>query len=390
MLSANYQDSLRVSTHLLSSYHTPLGVIADSDSGESAADIKRRVDLLALVGRDTDLRKKANTRGGEYAGPCPFCGGKDRFLVQPERGVWHCRHCCADGRWPDAIEYVRRRDGVTFTEAVARLGNSATVGRFSRPVNGATVTPLTAEPSSTWRAAGTALMERAEAALWGEAGRKARVWLHERGLSKATLKVWRLGFIPEDGYDAPEAWGFDPAERRRVLVPAGIVIPWFHEGRLWQLKVRRRSGCDPKYLSVAGGHPLAYGLHTLKGHRIALACEGEFDAMLAHQEAGALMGVFSLGSCEASLDARAVPYLLPLVRVLVSFDNDEPGQRGAAKLAARSERMRIVTVPRGHNDITDYWRQGGDVVGWLCEEAGTHWPEPFVPVPPGERVRRVL
>ena len=43
----------------------------------------RQVDLLALIGRDVQLRRVASTNGGEWAGPCPFCGGHDRFRVWP-------------------------------------------------------------------------------------------------------------------------------------------------------------------------------------------------------------------------------------------------------------------------------------------------------------------
>src|SRR5438094_9406605 len=82
--------------------------------------IKQRTDLLGLIGADTWLKKVASTRGGEFAGPCPFCGGRDRFRVQPERGLWWCRGCGGE-RWEDAIAYVMRRDGVGFPEACARL-----------------------------------------------------------------------------------------------------------------------------------------------------------------------------------------------------------------------------------------------------------------------------
>ena len=39
------------------------------------------VDLLSVIGSATTLKKVAATDGGEYAGPCPFCGGDDRFRV---------------------------------------------------------------------------------------------------------------------------------------------------------------------------------------------------------------------------------------------------------------------------------------------------------------------
>jgi hypothetical protein len=55
--------------------------------------VKQSVDLLALVGRVVALKRMASTNGGEYAGPCPFCGGTDRFHVWPagDPPGWWCR-----------------------------------------------------------------------------------------------------------------------------------------------------------------------------------------------------------------------------------------------------------------------------------------------------------
>ncbi len=135
----------------------------------------------------------------------------------------------------------------------------------------------------------------------------------------------------------------------------------------------------PKYLSVTGGHPVLFGGHTLERHRIAVLTEGEFDCLLAWQEAGTLMGAITLGSCSKGLDTRLVRVLAPLVRILVAYDADADGQRGAARLTGLSARMRRIQVPGEANDITDYAQQGGDVVAWLAEEAGRHWPLPFEP-----------
>ena len=46
-----------------------------------ATRVKEKIDLLAIIQQDTQLKKVANTNGSEYAGPCPFCGGQDRFRV---------------------------------------------------------------------------------------------------------------------------------------------------------------------------------------------------------------------------------------------------------------------------------------------------------------------
>lgn len=86
--------------------------------------LKEHADLLALLSGHTQLRKKASTDGGEFAGPCPFCGGRDRFRVWPAEGRWWCRWCERKG---DAIALVQQLHGVGFLAACDHLG---------RPSNG--------------------------------------------------------------------------------------------------------------------------------------------------------------------------------------------------------------------------------------------------------------
>ena len=79
---------------------------------ERAEAIKRNTSLLWVARGNTRLRKVAEVagRGPEYAGPCPRCGGKDRFRVQSEAGRWFCRQCHPE--WGDVIEYVEWLRGV--------------------------------------------------------------------------------------------------------------------------------------------------------------------------------------------------------------------------------------------------------------------------------------
>ena len=78
------------------------GIVADPQAGGRPAvvmttmarpaidtwAVKQRTDLLGLIGADTRLKKVASTADREYAGPGPFCGGRDRFQVQPAKGRW--------------------------------------------------------------------------------------------------------------------------------------------------------------------------------------------------------------------------------------------------------------------------------------------------------------
>ena len=122
------------------------------------SDLKRSVDLLVLASRDTHLKKVSGTRGGEFAGPCRKCGGRDRFRIQPEQGLWFCRNCT--GRWQDAIAYVQWRDGVTFAEACRILGapeagpTPTAPPKKPKPTIPTVPTPASdPEPTSAWRTA---------------------------------------------------------------------------------------------------------------------------------------------------------------------------------------------------------------------------------------------
>jgi phage/plasmid primase-like uncharacterized protein len=56
--------------------------------------------------------------GAELIGPCPACGGKDRFAVNFAKQLWHCRKCDVGG---DIVQLIRHLDGVGFADAVEKL-----------------------------------------------------------------------------------------------------------------------------------------------------------------------------------------------------------------------------------------------------------------------------
>ena len=66
-------------------------------------------------------------RGPERTGPCPVCGGKDRFSINVQKQVWNCRGCAQGGG--DAISLVRHLDGLDFRGAVALLAGSTPTER---------------------------------------------------------------------------------------------------------------------------------------------------------------------------------------------------------------------------------------------------------------------
>lgn len=51
----------------------------------------------------------------ERSGPCPNCGGEDRFNLNTVKGLWFCRQCKDDGG--DVIDLVRLVEGCDFVRA---------------------------------------------------------------------------------------------------------------------------------------------------------------------------------------------------------------------------------------------------------------------------------
>lgn len=316
-------------------------------------EVNRAVDLLTEIGHDTTLKRVAATNGGEYAGPCPFCGGDDRFRVWPALtpARWWCRVC---GRSGDAIAYLTARDGLTFRQVCQRVGQhkrKPLVGQHKHKprVSGD-------PPPADWQAAALALLGECEAALWADQGRRALDWLrNERKLSDDTIRAWRLGYCPADG------------QQHGLYCDRGIVIPWLDtQGRLWKLSVRRPAG-RPKYRAVRGSTSAGalFGADKLTGRPDLFVVEGEFDTILLWQAVNDVADVLTLGSESARLADRWLPALLAVRRFWICTDADAAGERAARHwLAATGERGQRVYPPAGEKDVTDAARAGADLRRW--------------------------
>lgn len=306
--------------------------------------------LLNLIGADVPLRKVANTYGGEYAGPCPFCGGTDRFRVWPNEGesgrykcMGHQEGRAGCGRSGDAIQYLRDHDGLSYREACARLGLEPRQTYHFRPEwptgRSARYTPLPAHaaseplapPNSDWQEAAWQFVFVSISHLHAPEGAEALRWLQRRGLNPETISHNGLGYNPVDRSDERTIWGLRPETRRdgtvkRVWLPKGIVIPWAIHGQLWRVNIRRLED-DPKYIGPAGWRDALYHADLLEVNRPAVLVEGELDALTVQQAAGDLAVAVATGS---TAGARKVKWLARLALasvVLVAFDADAAGEK---------------------------------------------------------------
>lgn len=93
--------------------------------------INHQHDIRSLAANYTTLTGNRESQ----CGPCPRCGGKDRFVVYENRFL--CRNCHPD--YGDAIDFARWIDDIDFKEAVGRLDSTAiqppTNGKGKKPKN---------------------------------------------------------------------------------------------------------------------------------------------------------------------------------------------------------------------------------------------------------------
>jgi hypothetical protein len=87
---------------------------------DEAIDRARQSDIVEVARRYVANLKRV--AANEWVGPCPVCGGKDRFAVNTRKQVFNCRGCGAKG---GVIKLVMHGGGLTFPEAITTLSGKA-------------------------------------------------------------------------------------------------------------------------------------------------------------------------------------------------------------------------------------------------------------------------
>ena len=337
-----------------------------------------------LASKKVNLKKVASTHGGEWAGPCPACGGNDRFRVWPNtnqgKGSYWCRSCDKSG---DNIQFLIEFEGMDFKAACEYLDiEFTTKHRMDRQPQAASqkqpFQPATHQsPAELWQ-------EKAEKFIaWAqlELGKNPDVmqWLSDRGINQEAAAAARLGWNPgENGKDIfrpRPAWGLPELKKengkpRMLWIPQGLVIPYIINGMIQRIRIRRPEG-EPRYYVVPGSS-MAIMIIGIE-RRAFVIVESELDA-IACAAATDLAGAVALGTLQGKPDAAAYAVLKDAVQILNALDY---GDTGGGKIAAERafqwwienfpDKCDRWPVPKG-KDPGEAVQQGIDLKSWI--EAG--------------------
>jgi len=292
---------------------------------------------------DGTLTFVASTNGDEWAGPCPWCAGDDRFRVWPKHsngigGRYWCRVCEKNG---DAVQMLKEFGGLGFRDACRLLGVDTSVHPQGEEVQ-------RTNEDQAWRPENAVLSPRIwqERAAWFVADCAERMVPESRGLAYAfsrhlapeTVRELGIGWNPCDRQEERSDWGLAPEINRQgnpkqVWLATGLVIPSRSTEGYIGIKIRRSKWHPeddrPKYIGVPGTTP---GLSLRKeSARPVVVVESEIDAALIWQEAGDLVDALALGTASRTPNAETMVYLVASPLVMVSLDYDEAGIKATKK-----------------------------------------------------------
>ena len=349
--------------------------------------------------------------GREWCGPCPRCGGVDRFHVGPGERVAvlaGCRHGCTFENLVETVFGARMvRGGPRFRRMTRpapgrrhKRGRARPVGRpggdralegrrtlrGTRNRAGSPETDVPADPEAVEspvtnerhppRDRSTPDFGRLAAVVedgFGLTG-SGRDYLQGRGLDPDRLETAGWRSVDRDGWpdfrDAVKAV-HPPAAGKGMAAPrAALLIPqWNRDGLIvtyrWRMipkgDVRNLVDCRPSDRGANGFYGADF--RNAAPGDVLHVCEGEIDTE-SLREAGAAVscGLLGVKAMHEQLAAAVVP--LELARVVIWFDGDRGGIEAADKLADLIAATAGISARRwdfpAGMDVNDAWGRDPD------------------------------
>jgi DNA primase len=360
-----------------------------AEAGSFADRVKQQADIVRVVGEYVQLKKA----GQNFRGLCPFHSEKTpSFNVHPTRQIYHCFGCGKGGdvfsfvmemekcEFPDAIRIVAEKCGI----AIPRPKERSPEERKENQQRAALV--------EMHREAQTFFVKQIEGTLEGKA---ARAYLEDRGIDKAAMDRFGIGYAPSGGDILLRV--LKQKYPDKLLVESGLVsrdlsgrvfdrfrrritFPISNEsGKIVAFGCRALGDDQPKYLNspetpIYSKSNVLYHLdrakEALRRSDFAVLVEGYMDAI-----AVARAGISNVvASCGTSLAEPQIKLLGRFTRrVIVNYDPDTAGQtateRSISLLLEHDFEVRVLALP-GKADPDKFIReQGAEAYTKLLKEA---------------------
>jgi DNA primase len=353
----------------------------------SLEEFKARLPLVEVVARQVRLVR----RGREHVGLCPFHQEKTpSFTVSETKGFYHCFGC---GQHGNAIDFIMAIESLDFGQAIARLAELTGVPAPRRAGG--------AEPAvdRTLYAVNEAAARWLAGRLESSQGAEAAAYLTRRGLDRATILRFGLGYAPGERTAlkrALQAEGYD----ERTAIEAGLLVepedggPSFdrfrhrvmfpihdRRGRIVGFGGRALGEARAKYLNTPETPlfhkgELLYGLAlarpAVRERGTVLVAEGYMD-VIALAQVGFANAVAPLGT--AITEAQLALLWQVADEPVVCLDSDEAGLRAGYRLVERAlpllkagKSLRFAFLPVGTDPDAVLRKRGAEHLRQVLQE----------------------
>ena len=276
-------------------------------------------------------------------GPCPICGGKDRFHFDDKegRGTWICRQC--DGKQAgDGLDLVCKatgKDNKAASMLVAQaLGLSAGLDMAAIKVNEASAKQQAEQERQREQAKHSAAAELAQNILNQCQPAKGHSYLVGKGLAESEVFILQTPV-------AGKAKGL-------------LVVPLYNTaGDLTTCQTIDDNGSK---ILLSGGRK-AGSFHCIAGSEVLSICEGYATGLSIHLATGfTVYCAIDAGNLRAV--AEAVRRQHPQSQIILAADNDADHQENIGLIKAQSAADAVggvVVLPPISGDWNDYHQQYG-------------------------------
>lgn len=312
-----------------------------------------------------DQRGAPLRREGKWScGPCPICGGDDRFRVVYDedkgREFYSCRQCDRHG---DDVQFLRDFVGMSYPQAQQE----------AERLRGAVATKVrTVEDKDLWHEACMDFINWANRRLMRSDRALARLE-RERGILPATARRFALGYNCKDAWVSRPSFGLSDQERPDgrtydLCLPAGLVIPVHAGGILYGVQVRRRQVYrGERYATVPGSRLVPMLLEGAEDGAVVVVVESYLCGALVWQELGGEATVLALGSVAVRPDDDLQKLLAGARVILIALDSDAAGAEQAKVWLERyPNAVRCPVPPRVGKDPTEGHLNGLDLRAWYA------------------------
>ncbi|MFZ2621263.1 MAG: DNA primase [Minisyncoccia bacterium] len=332
----------------------------------SVDQIKSKIDIVSLVGSYIKLEKS----GANFKGRCPFHNEKTpSFFVSPDRGSYYCFGCQAKG---DIFTFVEEFEGLDFIGALKVLADRAGV-KLEQYERG----------DKTEKERLHFVLEQAvffyEKKL--SETKEAENYLLFRGITKETIKNFRIGFAPADwrelfdylsgrGVSTTDMLQVGLVKKKDISLSSSSAYYDTFRGRI-MFPINDSSGRvvgfsgralvpdekSPKYLNspetvLFNKSEILFGLDKAKKDirlkDYSILVEGQMDLCLLHQ-VGVTNTVASSGT--ALTENHLIRLRRLSNRIIMAYDGDSAGfsasNRSAHIALSLGMELKIAQMPEG-------------------------------------------